>query len=108
MFGKKKEKNIEQVCGNCKLYDPSKGVCRIVVLNEGQKDNIPVEPQDRCFFDDIYFDPVSHEKANLLDQVKQVRFWVEGKDGKKTDGNGTVKVEYPDGFFGDLKVTDII
>jgi hypothetical protein len=29
-----------------------------------------------------------------------VKFWVEDKEGKKTSGEGTVKIEYPEGFFG--------
>jgi hypothetical protein len=32
--------------------------------------------------------------------VKQVRWWTEDEKGQKTDGNGVVKIEYPEGFFG--------
>ena len=33
--------------------------------------------------------------------VEQVRWWVEDPEtGNPTDGNGTVKIEYPEGFFG--------
>jgi hypothetical protein len=32
--------------------------------------------------------------------VDQVRWWVENKEGKKIDGNGIVKIEYPENFFG--------
>lgn len=101
-------KQVEQVCGNCKLYDPQRGVCRIVVLHEGSRVNVPVDPADKCFFDQTYFDPVSQEETSLLDQVKEVKFWVEDEKGKKTGGDGTVKVEYPEGFFGDKTLGDIV
>jgi hypothetical protein len=39
------------------------------------------------------------EELNI--PVQQVRWWVEDENGKPTDGNGTVKVEYPIGFFGE-------
>lgn len=102
------KKKIKEVCGNCKLFDPSGGVCRIVVLHEGSRVNVPVDPTEKCFFDQTYFDPVEKENVSLLDWVKQARFWVEDEKGQKTDKNGTVKIEYPEGFFGDTTINDIV
>jgi hypothetical protein len=97
----KKNKTVEPICKNCRLFDSHRSLCRVVILHEGQKTNLPVEANDLCFFEQPYFDPITHRRETL-NEVKQVRFWVEGKDGKKTDGDGVVKMEYPEGFFGSL------
>lgn len=104
---RKNNKNIEAVCRNCRLFDSSRDLCRVVVLYEGEKTNLPVHANDPCFFEQTYFDPVTRREESL-NEVKQVRFWVEDKDGKKTDGDGIVKMEFPEGFFGELTITDII
>jgi hypothetical protein len=102
-----RKKYIEPICSNCRLFDPHNSICKVVILHEGQKINLPVEANDPCFFEQTYFDPSSQREENF-NEIKQVRFWVEGKDGKKTDKNGVVKCEYPPGFFGELSVIDII
>lgn len=107
MSKRKKRKGIEAICRNCRLFDPSRSLCKVVVLHEGQKLNLPVEANDPCFFEQTYFDPILGREEKL-NEVKQVRFWVEGKDGKKTDGDGVVRMEYEPGFFGDISITDII
>lgn len=97
MFGKKK---IKQICGNCKLYNPQKGHCSIIILHKGQKLNLPVLAEDKCFYqEEGYFDPASETAENLVDDIKEVKLWVEDENGQKTDKNGTVKIEYPEGFF---------
>lgn len=104
------KKKVKEICGNCKLFDPKPGgrsVCRVVVLHEGNPIRVPVDYEDTCFFDQKFFDPKEGE-ISLLDDVKQARFWVEDEKGQKTDKNGTVKIEYPEGFFGDTKIGDII
>lgn len=93
------KKKIKPICGNCRLYNREESTCRVVILHEGERVNIPVEPKDSCFFEQTYFDPITGKKEDF-NEIQQVRFWVEGKDGKPTDGNGTVKMEYPKGFFG--------
>lgn len=98
---------VEQICGNCKLYDPEPSKCKVVILHEGQRINIPVDPKESCFFEQSCFDPKTG-REETLNEIQQVRFWVEGKDGKKTDKNGVVKMEYPEGFFGDTTIDDII
>lgn len=82
------KKNIEKICNNCLLYNREKGECKVAILIEGQDRHLPVLPYDKCHYDDLGI------------EIKQVRWWVEDKNGKPTDGNGTVKIEYPDGFFG--------
>lgn len=104
---RKKNKSIEPICKNCRLFDGHQSICKVVILHEGQKINLPVEANDPCFFEQTYFDPIL-QREETLNEVKQVRFWVEGKDGKKTDKNGVVKMEYPEGFFGELSIADIV
>lgn len=84
----KTKKEIEKICNNCMLYDRDKNQCRVAVLVDGKEYHMPVEPSDPCHFDEL----------NI--EISQVRWWVEDKDGKPTDGDGTVKIEYPEGFFG--------
>jgi hypothetical protein len=102
MFGRKK-KPLERKCKNCRLYDSGKGHCSVIVLNEGQRFNLPVYPDDECFFEGE-FSAINEEGAveTFKPDIQQVKLWVEDKKtGKKTDGNGIVKIEYPQGFFGD-------
>ena len=105
----------EEICRNCLLYKPQAGECRVVVLYEGEKYNIPVLPDDPCFFENkfiatekIYEDEklvgIRTEEFVPAEENKQARFWVEDpKTGKPTTGNGIVKIEYPEGFFGEEK-----
>lgn len=78
-----------QVCGNCLLYRREKGDCGVAVLMEGKTLHMPVQPNDRCHMEEMGI------------EIQQVRWWVEDKDtGEKTEKDGTVKIEYPEGFFG--------
>lgn len=95
MFKNKKEK----ICKNCKLFDANNSVCSIIILHESEKIKIPVDPKDSCFFEEDYFDPITNKKSNLIEDVKEVKLWVENEKGEKTNGNGSVKIEYPIGFF---------
>lgn len=78
----------KQVCGNCLLYNHEKKECKVAILLEGRTYFMPVSPGDKCHMDQL----------NI--PVQQVRWWVEDKNGNPTDGNGKVKMEYPEGFFG--------
>ena len=93
MFGKKKK---EQVCGTCRLYNHKKGTCRIAVLYAGEQIYVPVDPVDKCFYENQYL-PVkkSGETDPVLDHIKQVRFWVEDPGTGKPAKEGVVKVELP-------------
>lgn len=93
------KKNIERICRNCKLYDPGQGHCAVVILHEGQRVHLPVDPKDSCFFEQQYFDPTT-KAVEDFNEIQEVQFWTEDPNGQKTSGNGTVKVRYPDGFFG--------
>lgn len=84
----KTKKSIERICNNCLLFNREKGECKVAVLIDGKEYHMPVFPGDKC-----------HMEA-LRIEVKQVRWWVEGDDGKPTSGNGVVKMEYPEDFFG--------
>lgn len=92
-----KKKLILHICDNCKLYDPQSETCQIVVLHEGSRANLPVNAIDSCFYESI--DGWSGE--SFIEDVKEVKFWVENSEGKKTNGDGTVKMEYPEGFLGE-------
>ncbi len=82
------KRDIEPKCKNCRLYDKPNGLCRVTILHEGQKYNMPVQPEDRCHMDELGI------------EVQEVRFWVEDDTGNKTSGDGVVKIQYPEGFFG--------
>lgn len=83
-----KKKDIEPLCKNCLLYDHTRGQCKVAVLVEGKEYHLPVFPNDRCHMDELGI------------EVQQVRWWVEDEKGKPA-AKGNVKIEYPEGFFGD-------
>lgn len=74
-----KKKKIEQICGNCLLFDKDKMQCKVAVLVEGNEYHLPVAPKDKCHMDELDI------------PVEQVRWWTEDKK---------VKIEYPKNFFG--------
>lgn len=81
-------KKIEPYCKNCLLYNHDKGECKVAILIAGVEHHLPVSPSDRCHMDELGI------------EVQQVRWWTEDNKGEITDGNGTVKIEYPRNFFG--------
>lgn len=88
------KKEIEKICNNCLLYNRQNSTCKISILLEGKQYNMPVDPGDKCHMDEIGI------------EIKQVRWWVEDQEGKPTDKDGTVKIEYPKEFFGEEKPTE--
>lgn len=82
------KKQVEKICGNCLLYNPKKKECRVAVLINSEEYHMPVDVKDKCHMDEL----------NI--PVEQVRWWVEDSQGNPTNGNGTVKIEYPTEFFG--------
>lgn len=92
----------ENICKNCQLFNKSNSTCRVVVLYDGQRIKIPVDPNEECFFDNefIALDPQGNEEVFKV-EAEEVRFWVEDpKTGLPTDGKGIVKIKYPEnGFF---------
>ena len=83
-----KKKKVEPICKNCLLFDGNRNQCKVAVLVEGNEYHLPVLPNDRCHMDELGI------------PVQQVRWWVEDEDGNPTKTDGTVKIEYPEGFFG--------
>jgi len=82
------KKEIEPICKNCLLYNPDKKECKVAILVAGKEYHMPVELNDRCHMDELGI------------EVNQVRWWTEDKEGNKIDGDGIVKIEYPENFFG--------
>lgn len=95
------KRSIERICKNCKLFNPKNKECSVVILFEGQRHHIPVDAEDACFFEAEHFDPTIQAMDNFAQDIQEVKFWVEDEKGQKTSGDGTVKIEYPDGFFGE-------
>lgn len=83
-----KKPPIDKTCNNCLLYNKEKKECKVAILIAGKEYHMPVLPNDKCHMEDIGI------------EIQQVRWWVEGEDGKPTNGNGVVKIEYPVDFFG--------
>ena len=82
------KKKIEPICKNCLLYNSEKKECKVAILASGKEYHMPVELNDRCHMDELGI------------EVQQVRWWTEDKNGKPVHGNGVVKIEYPENFFG--------
>ena len=100
-MGKKRKGHIERICNNCKLYNPQENHCSVVVLHEGERLHLPVEPSGTCFYEEDYFDPNTKAMENFTDDLKEIKFWVENEKGEKVDGDGIVKVECPTELFVD-------
>ncbi len=103
--------SVDKICNNCKLYNPKTSRCSVIILHGGKKYNLPVDPRDSCFFENEFiaispkfdrsgnFKKIDREIFTL--EIQEIKFWTEDpKTGERTDGNGIVKIEYPEGFFG--------
>ena len=58
---------------------------------------MPVQAKDPCFFEQKVINPETGQEETLND-IEQVKAWVEDNKGNQIAGNGTVKIEYPMGF----------
>jgi hypothetical protein len=97
---KKKNKKIEPICNNCRLFDPVNSLCSVVILYEGEKSHLPVSKEDTCFFENEFLAISPDGKAETFKpEVQQIKWWVENEKGEKSK-NGQVFIEYPDGLFG--------
>lgn len=97
-----KKKKCEPKCGNCRLFDETNRRCGVIILNAGEKINLPVDVEDDCFFEQQF---IAIDKDGKEDEfrpaVQQVKLWTENpQTGEKTDGDGIVKIQYPETFFG--------
>ncbi len=88
---KNKNKEEKRICGNCLLYNSKKQNCRVAVFHEGIEYHIPVEPLDKCFFENTEF---SDGDASI-NHVEQIRWWVENPETGLPAESGVVKMEYP-------------
>lgn len=77
---------VEKICKNCRLFSPKEEMCGVAILLEGKKYHLPVSPQDNCHIEELGI------------EINQIRWWVEDEKGNPTNGNGTVKIEYPENF----------
>jgi hypothetical protein len=52
--------------------------CKVVILHEGERYNLPVGPEDECFFDGK-FEAVNPEgvRESFTPEIDQVKMWVE-------------------------------
>jgi hypothetical protein len=76
-----KLKKIKHICGNCRLYDGEN--CKVSCMVDGEVYHMPVFPDDKCHMEELGI------------EVKEIRWWTEDKNGKKTNENGTIKMQYP-------------
>ena len=103
---RRRKKEIEKICGNCKLFNPEKSQCSVVILYEGQRVKLPVIESDACFFEETYFDATTKSQEDFVDDIKEVKFWVENENGEKSK-KGTVKMEFPEGYMTDADLKDL-
>lgn len=93
---------MEPKCKNCRLFNASRSRCGVAVLIEGKQIHLPVEPEDTCFFENEF---VSINEDGDIEkfkpEVQSVRWWVVDPKTNKPAENGVVKIEYPEGFFGE-------
>lgn len=108
---KKKKKQVEAICGNCLLANTKTSTCMVAILYAGEQYHLPIRPSDKCFFENEFTArvPEYDQKGNLVKVekekfkvgVEEVKWWTENpKTGKRTTGDGVVKIQYPEGFFG--------
>jgi len=88
-------KQIERICKNCRLFNPQKSECSVIIFVAGEKMRIPVDAADPCFFEENYFDP----NENFAEHIKEIKIWSENEKGEKIDGPGTIKIEYDPNSF---------
>ena len=98
----KKKKAIEPRCRNCKLYDWEAKVCKVIILYQGSRINVPTDPNDLCLYEDKFTEISPDGKIKEFSvKPEQVKMWVENPITGKRAAKGVVKIEYPEGFYGD-------
>lgn len=91
----------EPKCKNCLLFDKKGKRCKVAILYNGEKFNLPVEPEDTCFFENEFTAiDESGNKEIFKPEIEQIKFWAENEKGETSqDGHGKIKVEYPESLF---------
>ena len=104
---KKNLRPIEPICGNCMLYDSAERRCKVTILHEGERFELETDPEQHCLYDQKYITYQKNhrtgkrEKKVFKPEVQETRFWVEdAKTHEPTKGDGIVKIQYSEGFFG--------
>jgi hypothetical protein len=102
---KKRKKEIDRICKNCRLYDEKNGICGVNVMISGEAYELPVLPNDSCHWERVdrevegmlerelanveslathereYFKEKLESEKDYKIEVKQIRTWSDGKDG---------------------------
>ena len=65
------KKKIDQICKNCKLFDPKEGVCAVVVIHKGEHLELKTNSEDECHW----------IKNGIVENIQQLRAWSDGKQG---------------------------
>lgn len=60
---------VEKICKYCKLYNEKESVCSVTIVHEGTFYELPVLPQDKCFW----------QEEDI--PIHQLRAWSDGKNG---------------------------
>jgi len=98
------KKKPEPFCKNCMLYDWDNKKCKVVILYAGEKINLPMIPEDPCFYENEFIAvDLQGNKQSFKPEVQQVKMWVENPlTGERSD-QGVVKIEYPEHLFEDRR-----
>lgn len=90
---------MQKICGDCQLFDKENSVCKIIILHEGEKYELPVLPHHPCHWEKVSYEINRELKFNIENtdepylkdkwlaetkqeiQVKQVGIWSDGKNG---------------------------
>ena len=106
---RKKKPAIEAICKNCLLYDEVESRCKVVIIDHNDQFELETDPEMHCVYDTKFvafeIDPRTGKKRKSVftPEVQEVKWWVEDKEGNKTNKDGVVKIQYPEGFFGQEK-----
>ena len=97
----------EKKCKNCSLFDAKLSHCKVIILVNGERINIPTEPNDDCFFLQEFIGINENGKKEKFEvSADVVKIWAENEKGEKIDGfkeSGKIKMQIPEGFFPDEK-----
>lgn len=64
-----KNKKIEHICKNCRLFNSKDNICGVTIVREGEFYELQVLPTDKCAWEQWDID------------IQQVRMWSDGKNG---------------------------
>ena len=105
----KKKKVIEPRCRNCKLYDWEHKACKVIILYEGARINVPMDPNDICLYEDKFIEILPDKDGQFKAKEfsvkpEQVKMWVENPITGKRSNKGVVKIETPESFWPEIDI----